>query len=346
MVTSFLRRCLVVGLIGLSAASSGADEPSWHELSIKAAELYQRKQYSEAVKVAEQALDVSKKTFGPGDVHTAKSLELLGRVHSARGKDLKALHLYQRALAIWERAFGPRSPEIANILILIAKFYMARGEPIKAWPLCERALTIQETALGPDHPEVASILMLLAELHLSQGQAGKAGPLYQRALNIQEQSLGPEHPEVATTLSRMVQLYTSEGEPARAEPLRERAAALLEKIHAADRSGVTRTEEDRRLPSSAHSQFEETHPRHQRLQMLAQSLTERSAAYVRLGEYREAEKWLREAIAIYEKLYGPHDPHVVAVLESHAAILRKAGRVKEAESMEAWADNLRSGNIE
>jgi Tfp pilus assembly protein PilF len=71
------------------------------------------------------------------------------------------------------------------------------------------------------------------------------------------------------------------------------------------------------------------------LKLFAESLTERAVAYIQAGNYRQADQLLREAIEIYEKLYGPHHPNTLVLLDPAAKALQRAGRKEDAHALEA-----------
>ena len=55
-----------------------------------------------------------------------------------------------------------------------------------------------------------------------------------------------------------------------------------------------------------------------------------------------AEPLYKRALAIREKALGPDNPAVATSLENMAALYRKTGRAKEAESLESRAARIRT----
>ena len=87
-----------------------AQEALWKEPYSKVLPLYQQGRYEEASKVAEEALHVAEKTFGPNHPHVAVSLNGLGELYRAQGKCSEAEPLHNRSLEIFEKAVGPELP--------------------------------------------------------------------------------------------------------------------------------------------------------------------------------------------------------------------------------------------
>jgi tetratricopeptide (TPR) repeat protein len=125
---------LLVVLVLLCTVSTFAQEDLWKELIGKAGMLYQQGRYSEAAKVAEEALTVAEKTFGPNHPSVAISLSYLAMLHHAQGKYAEAEPLYKRALGIVEKALGPEHPHVATSLNNLALVYKAQGKYTEAEP--------------------------------------------------------------------------------------------------------------------------------------------------------------------------------------------------------------------
>jgi acyl dehydratase len=92
---------LVVALVLSYTVSICAQEELWEELFSKFIRLYEQRRYSEAAKVAEEALKVAEKTFGPDhpDVATSQSFEITKKdirraaQAMALGKEPNPLHV-------------------------------------------------------------------------------------------------------------------------------------------------------------------------------------------------------------------------------------------------------------
>ena len=161
-----------------------AQETSWEELNAQVVTLYQQGRYVEAIEVAEEALEVTKKTFGPDHPQVATSLNNLALLYDAQGRYAEAEPLYKRALAIRKKVLGPEHPQVATSLNNLAELYRAQGRYAEAEPLYKRALLIMEKALGPDHLDVATVLENLAALYKEMGNEEDAKHLESRAQTI------------------------------------------------------------------------------------------------------------------------------------------------------------------
>jgi tetratricopeptide (TPR) repeat protein len=91
---------LLAGLALSFAVSTYTQEDLWKELIGKAGMLYQKGQYSEAAKEAEEALSVAEKTFGPDHPAVATTCENMAKLYRQMGKEDEAEKLEARAKTI------------------------------------------------------------------------------------------------------------------------------------------------------------------------------------------------------------------------------------------------------
>src|SRR5437773_249410 len=85
--------------------------------------LFKEGHYSAAIPVAEQAVAIRERVFGPEHPDTATAINYLGRLHRFAGNYLQAEAFLKRGLAIREKVFGPNHPDVASSLINLAAVY-------------------------------------------------------------------------------------------------------------------------------------------------------------------------------------------------------------------------------
>ena len=103
-------------LVVLFTVSTYAQDTLWNELNDQVVVLYQQGRYSEATKVAKEALKVAKNTFGSDHPNVAQSLNDLALLYKTQGQYTEAEPLYKQALAIREKVLGPDHPDVADSL--------------------------------------------------------------------------------------------------------------------------------------------------------------------------------------------------------------------------------------
>jgi len=197
----------------------------------KLAQVYFKQgEYSKALPLVEQALQLREQTVGRQHPDTATSLNNLAYCYHAQGEYDKALPLYEQALQIRKQVLGQQHPSYATSLNNLALLYDSQGEYDKALPLFEQALQIRKQVLGEQHSNYATSLNNLAGLYYSQGEYDKALPLFEQALQIDKQVYGDKHPDVATDLNNLAALYKSQGKYDKALPLYEQAIQIFVKV--------------------------------------------------------------------------------------------------------------------
>jgi CHAT domain-containing protein/tetratricopeptide (TPR) repeat protein len=291
---------------GAAATAQAAEAPEAAELRKQAAKLSEAGRHADAVPLAERALALNEKAFGPDHPFVAGALNNLAELYRAQADYARAEPLLQRAVAIFEKAGGGSHPVVAVALSNLAALHKEKGDYARAGLLFRRALDIFEKALGPDDPRVAVLLNNLALVYGDQGDYARAELLLQRALAVTEKALGPEHQNVATALGNLAELYANKGDYAGAAPLYRRAISVTEKALGPDHPAV------------------------------ATPLSNLAALYRAGGDYAGAEQLYRRALAVL-KAFGPEHPNVATVLGNLAALYRAQGDYAQAEPLQRRA---------
>jgi CHAT domain-containing protein/Flp pilus assembly protein TadD len=332
-------------LLAFSAAGAAYAQDDWEALNREVESLYRSGQYGRAAEVAERALSLAEKTYGPNHPAVAISLNDLGALYREMGRHDQAEPLYVRALQMREKALGPNHPHVAVSMGNLGVLYFSQGRYAQADPLLRAALAINEQAYGPDHPVVAHSLTNLAELHQALGHYVLVEPLLRRALAINERNHGPDHPAVALGLNNLAGVYDEQGQAALAAPLYQRALAIAEKTLGPDHPAVARSLNNlagaydeqglggqagplyRRSLAIVEKAFGAVHP------TVATSLSNLAMHHLDREQTVQAEPLLRRSLDIREKLLGQDHPDVAISLVNLAKAGRMGGKLAEAETL-------------
>jgi tetratricopeptide (TPR) repeat protein len=221
---------LALGLWIFACSASSAEDDDPNALNQQVKQLIEEGKYPEAVPLAEKAVELAKRVYGPEHPYTATSLNNLGELRQAMGEYPKAEPLLQEALRIRQKVLGPEHPDTALSLNNLGGLYRVMGQYDKAEPLFQEALRIRQKVLGPEHLDTAISFNSLGELYGAMGEYPKAEPLLQEALRIRQKVLGPEHPDTANSLNNLAELYHDMGQYAKAEPLLKEALRIRQKV--------------------------------------------------------------------------------------------------------------------
>jgi tetratricopeptide (TPR) repeat protein len=229
--------------------TSGAKEDAT-DFNRKAVELFRERKFSEALPLAQRALEIRERTLNVDHPDLATSLNVLASIYNEQGRHDEAEPLFRRSLAIREKVFGADSMPVAVTLNNIAWLYEVEARYADAEPLYKRSLAIREKALGPDHVDVTIVLDNLAALYEKLRRYADAEPLYKRSLAIREKALGPDHPTMVGALDNLARVYQSQGRFADADPLFQRAGAIRRRALGWDPSIPTATTQPARQPAT------------------------------------------------------------------------------------------------
>lgn len=170
-----VRMILIMMLTVLVCVTAGAQEPLWNNLNARVRELSQQGRYSEAVKVAEEALKVAKGTFSPDDPQAAMSLNNLADLYKAQGKSYEANRLYEQALD---------HPEPTRRMNGLTELYRAQGRYADLGQLYNESLPIIERNSGAGNPKIVLLLEKMAEFQKRIGNNSEAERILQRVKKL------------------------------------------------------------------------------------------------------------------------------------------------------------------
>jgi tetratricopeptide (TPR) repeat protein len=253
--------------------------------------------------LAERALGIKEKAYGPDDPRVAETLVL---VTFAR-RDFKGrLAAAERAVAIHERTLGPgrESLGLARALSALAwVHWQARRLPI-AIQTGERALAMARRLESPAGQETASVLNTLAGSHRTNGQIDQSVRFYEEALAIEERMRGPGHPATTYTMISFASALFDYGEFDRARALHEGAIEILEHTPGSERR-------------------------------LAFEMISLSNTFETYGEYAAAFAMCERGVAVAERVTGADSAVTVAGIGKLAALHQRLGDHAAASAIRA-----------
>jgi tetratricopeptide (TPR) repeat protein len=139
---------------------------------------------AEAVPVAERALALANKVWGPESIKTAQAHGTLGAAYHARGDFAPAMAEHRRHLELLEKLLGSDHPQLGipiNNLGIVAD---SEGKFEEAVGYYRRSLALVERTLGPSHPNVAITAANLGVSLRALGRYAEALEACRRAMAI------------------------------------------------------------------------------------------------------------------------------------------------------------------
>lgn len=298
------------------------------------ADVYQRLgRYDQALGLAEEALEVRRRTFGPEHLEVARSLNSVGVLRGRTGDAAAADSMLRRALAIRSANVGDDHPDIAESLHNLARLHQERGNFPTAESLFVRALDLRRRHLGEEHESVASTLNDLGTLKRELGEFDEAEPLLVEALALHRKAFGNVHQRVALSLNELALLMNRRGDLDAAEPLYRESLVMARRLYGDDHPRVVielhnlgRILANQGKLAEADSVLREAlelNSRvHGRRDVLLASLAD---VLTRRGEFEEAERLARESLELRRRIYGEVHPNVVTGLNALALVHHARG---------------------
>jgi tetratricopeptide (TPR) repeat protein len=218
-----------------------------------------------------------------------------------------------------EKTHGPEHPSLVKHFDLLALIYGEMDKHAEAEPLWRRAREIRLKNLGPDHPETIGSGDKLAKCLIAQGKFADAEPLLRKSLVHREGYWGAEAPEIMSSLNNMTEFYLKQKKYAEAEAFASRAVK------------IGRAKTGLMPPAYADSM---------RLLAAVYAGQEKweDAAPLYDGAVKQKVKQLPDAPHIPPKAGQISHGEFADLCKDYAAVLRKAGKEKEAKELEAKAD--------
>ena len=189
--------------------------------------LLRKRQMAEALPMAEEALEIARKSSGDGSLETAQMYANVAEVHRISGRPGRALPLYRKARFIYEKDLGESDIRVASILSQEGLILMDEGKPTLAGQALERAVDLLRQRCPSCVPEMSIAENNLGVLRLKQKRYAEADSLLTHVLALQEKYLVKPGRETADTLRNLSVVREKEQLHADAVRLRNQATMLL-----------------------------------------------------------------------------------------------------------------------
>jgi CHAT domain-containing protein/Tfp pilus assembly protein PilF len=232
-------------------------------------------EYSLARQHLERALAIRRHTLGEQHFSTAECWNNLASLNQARGDYAAARKQFEKALDIATRAFGPNSPFVLLTQNNLATVLRHMGDLESARAAYEKIIASLKKVVPDDHPFVALTLANYAGVLWQFNKAGSK-EYYEKALVIYKNLKQEKHPNTALIFESLGTILDQEGKDKLAQKYFQDALNLRREVLAPDHPDIART---------------------------SMALFE---AALRKKDNAAAAKFVKEALAIWEKGLGDH----------------------------------------
>ncbi len=256
--------------------------------------------YADALSKAERAEN--------GTTAVMSLLSQLETVDQQMGQYADAIRVERRLLALRQERLGKDHPLTESAAADLGSLYGAMENYEEAKPLLIEALNYWRRRNPPAPIQLARALNDLGVVERATGSFNEAQSLFDEALAIRSRALKPDDLRLAYSLNNLASVYLAKGEYAKAISLFDRAIDLYRlRGRAADDS-------------------------------LSNTLLNVAMVYKSQGQFDKAGEYCREALKIYERVFGTDAPGALSLYTALTSLSIAANRIDEAANFNrhAW----------
>ncbi|MGQ0723549.1 MAG: tetratricopeptide repeat protein [Candidatus Eiseniibacteriota bacterium] len=262
----------------------------------------------------------------------------------SQGETITARELLRRGAEKIDGDLADQPEVRAQMMDVVGDVYHSLGLYAEADSLLERALEIRSGLHVKDHDDLATTLQHLAEVRRTMGDFDSALELQQRALEMLVRLHGREHASVAEALFQLSWIQGEIGMPAESEATVRESLDLWMKLRGEEDPGTLQAMASLALILNEQARREEAEPIFRRtIELQRKVVGDGPALTSTLYNYSEllrqwnrlddAERVLREALEVDQRMHGPDHPDVASDLVSLARIEKQRFRYAEAETL-------------
>jgi tetratricopeptide (TPR) repeat protein len=303
--------------------------------------LQHQDKFAEAEAAFREALAITKEVRGEQHPDVAALDDGLARTLEGQGKLPEAEQIHRESLPVWAKCRGVDSAGYADGVRALGAVLKAENKPAEVETLYQEVLSAQRAALGNDSAAVAATLGSLAESLQAQGKKSEAEKASYEALEIILKPGMAFSDRVPPLLRQQTEILAARGKAQEAEKLYEEAIKgarqklgdtnliLGELLHD---YGEFLSHEFKWEAAVEYRLKSLPIRRTVQNDNLAWTLRDLGSDLISIGRTKEAEGYLREALALYHKLHQQEDFYATGWAgEKLGEALTDQGRLPEAE---------------
>ncbi|MBN6150541.1 serine/threonine protein kinase [Xanthomonas sp. AmX2] len=264
------------------------------------------------------------------------------------GRTDAAIAGYRQALALLERQAGPRHPLGIALRRSLGVAYRDRGDVAEAEQVVAAALALARALHGERHPDTLTVRRLLAAVMVDQGRLDSAERELRAAHALTVERLGPAHRDTGMSWSSLAMLAMEQGQGEQAARDMAHAVAILRAPDSQAMLPYGLINQGLALSAAGRHQDALAPLYEARQRWIAQLGRDHPAvgdserligeARAALGDPRQADALLQQALRHTEAGYGPAHPRTRAARLAWAHNLAALGREQDAlRELEAQA---------
>jgi serine/threonine protein kinase len=298
-------------------------------------------QFTDALRLREEALALTKGRFGPNHPETYRRMWDLYPHYILDGRGAEAEKLSAEMPALEDAEGVPDFRSTIDGMDTLARWYFKEGRHADAVKVYEAGLALLRAKLGPAHENTLAAMTRLAHGYTSAGRHDDASKLYEAKLTLLRANAPADWRSLSATMSGLAESYAKMGQHADAFKLREERLALAKGRLGPDDPetlGVMRYLADRYSARGRHadaiSLWEEALPLMKAKlgpdsRDTLSTMHSLARAYAAVGRHADVIKVSEEMLPLLKPAFRSGYPHPVFVMERLAHSYTALGRHSE-----------------
>lgn len=212
---------IIILSVSVVQAQTGNQKETLKQLNQDTVSAYQSQKFDDALKFAQQALDLTIKIFGTENLQTAGAYKNLSIVYREKKKYKEAIENLRKALEIYQRKPETNEKELANTYENLASTYFFIGKEKDAEENYLKAIEASEKTFGKESKESFPSVTALAIFYARTKNTEKAQDYYLKSYALAIKYFGTNSNELET-LRIYEQYYSQQSNLQRSnDPLKE-----------------------------------------------------------------------------------------------------------------------------
>lgn len=184
------------------------------------------KEYDEAVRQIDQAIDIRTRKLGEMHPQTVEAMHMLAMILPPTGDSIRTERTLKQLLKIYEQAPAANEMQLGLLHFELGVLYCGWNDFGTAENHLKQAVEMYRRLKGKDDPDTATVEAVLAQIDAKFGRYAKAEETYRRSLAICEASLGPNHQQTRGVMLALGNIYMLQDNQDDAERLLRKIVAM------------------------------------------------------------------------------------------------------------------------
>ena len=333
----------------------------WEILQLRARNLENQLEITEALKIYERILNHQKETLGVKNQNYINTLKVIAYLQIYLGHYDLSRKYYAELLNLQKKVTGKQDPEYAEILRKLSYVHQNLGEPNKALEFITEAHEIYKQLKDTKQYNLEKHIDIIANMalvHYALGNYAKSKFLFEaRVMSTIHDNLNGKHPQYTAFLNNLATLYLDMGQLELAEKKYKETLRLKAKSVGTNSTSYANTLSnlgDVYVEMNRYQEAENNYHEALRIRKVflgedhpyyGITINNLATLYHNSSNYKEAEKYYQQFVQIQEKNFGQNNLNYALAIHNLGSLYEDLNKYKEAEKMTKKALQIREAKL-